>query len=104
MLPRPGLALGLLALRLGMMEVHGLGGVEVATHLRPHLRTPEANGLLVGHIDFRPPGQLLTMVTLMALLALMVTLFALMALPALAALARLGLRLRSTIGSGLLHH
>lgn len=101
MLPRPGLALGLLALRLGMMEVHGLGGVEVATHLRPHLRTPEANGLLVGHIDFRPPGQLLTMVTLMAL---MVTLFALMALPALAALARLGLRLRSTIGSGLLHH
>jgi len=87
-----------------MMEVHGLRGVEVATHLRPHLRTPEANGLLVGHIDFRPPGQLLTMVTLMALLALMVTLFALMALPALAALARLGLRLRSTIGSGLLHH
>jgi len=82
------------------MEVHGLGGVKVATHLRPHLRTPEADGLLVGHIDFRPPG----LVTLATTLVTRMRLPALVALPALAALARLGLRLRSTASSWLLTH
>lgn len=43
-----------LAELLRMMEVHGLWCMQVATHLRTHLRTAKAYGLLVGNAQLRP--------------------------------------------------